>query len=314
MTDLSATPPAGRPSTDDDLLPIRDVAQLTGVNPITLRAWERRYGLIQPKRTEGGHRLYTPEDVATIRQVLGWIERGVAVGKVGELLARQQVSSATDVTAEQRQSDTDIREWRERIMLLVEQFDDRQLHLAYGELYTGYPLLVAFQDILLPVWHELRQSKGFGHSSRWLFYDQFLRSRVLQRLQRTQQSSLPRVMLAGIQARELELLSAALLLGDDHQLSVSPVAAEQPIEELALLCQAQQPMALVLWLSTPLDTMLLRQLRALALTIDCPLGLAGPGAELVTGQLSGTPIAVLGATSGEARLPLRQLLSGRLDT
>lgn len=119
---------------------------------------------------------------------------------------------------------------------------------------------------------------------------------------------------AGIQARELELLSAALLLGDDHQLSVSPVAAEQPIEELALLCQAQQPMALVLWLNTPLDTMLLRQLRALALTIDCPLGLAGPGSELVTDQLSGTPIAVLGATSGEARLPLRQLLSGRLDT
>src|SRR5690606_24737453 len=76
-------------------------------------------------------------------------------------------------------------------------------------------------------------------------------------------------------------------------------------------CQAQQPMALVLWLNTPLDTMLLRQLRALALTIDCPLGLAGPGAELVTDQLSGTPIAVLGATSGEARLPLRQLLSGR---
>lgn len=91
---------------------------------------------------------------------------------------------------------------------------------------------------------------------------------------------------AGIQARELELLCAALLLGDDHQLSVSPVAAEQPIEELALLCQAQQPMALVLWLNTPLDTMLLRQLRALALTIDCPLGLAGPGSELVTDQLS----------------------------
>src|SRR5690606_9259385 len=45
-------------------------------------------------------------------------------------------------------------------------------------------------------------------------------------------------MLAGTQARELELLSAALLLGDDHQLSVNPVAAEQPIEELALLCQA----------------------------------------------------------------------------
>ncbi|WP_162873792.1 MerR family DNA-binding transcriptional regulator, partial [Pseudomonas viridiflava] len=36
----------------DDWLPIRDVARQTGVNAVTLRAWERRYGLIVPHRTE----------------------------------------------------------------------------------------------------------------------------------------------------------------------------------------------------------------------------------------------------------------------
>ncbi|MBH3309707.1 MerR family DNA-binding transcriptional regulator, partial [Pseudomonas mosselii] len=40
-----------------DLLPMRDVVSLTGINPVTLRAWERRHGLISPQRTEGGHRL-----------------------------------------------------------------------------------------------------------------------------------------------------------------------------------------------------------------------------------------------------------------
>ena len=39
------------------LYPIREVARLTGINPITLRAWERRYNLIEPVRTESGHRL-----------------------------------------------------------------------------------------------------------------------------------------------------------------------------------------------------------------------------------------------------------------
>ena len=43
----------------DDWLPIREVARQTGVNAVTLRAWERRYGLIVPHRTEKGHRLYT---------------------------------------------------------------------------------------------------------------------------------------------------------------------------------------------------------------------------------------------------------------
>ena len=38
--------------------PIREVARITGVNAVTLRAWERRYGLIVPHRTAKGHRLF----------------------------------------------------------------------------------------------------------------------------------------------------------------------------------------------------------------------------------------------------------------
>ena len=68
------------------LLPIRDVSRLTGVNPVTLRAWERRYGLVLPQRTAKGHRLYAPEHVARIRAVLTWLDRGVPVGQVKGLL------------------------------------------------------------------------------------------------------------------------------------------------------------------------------------------------------------------------------------
>mgnify|MGYP001816018414 CR=1 FL=1 len=52
------------------MLPIRTVANLTSINPVTLRAWERRYNLITPQRTPKGHRLYTEADVELIRQVL----------------------------------------------------------------------------------------------------------------------------------------------------------------------------------------------------------------------------------------------------
>ena len=41
--------------------PIRTVSLMTGVNVITLRAWEKTYGLIVPERKESGHRLYTQE-------------------------------------------------------------------------------------------------------------------------------------------------------------------------------------------------------------------------------------------------------------
>ena len=80
----------GEPADSGELFPIREVARLTGINPVTLRAWERRYGLIQPIRTDSGHRLYSRTDVETVHRILDWIERGVAVSKVGKILARDE--------------------------------------------------------------------------------------------------------------------------------------------------------------------------------------------------------------------------------
>ncbi|QCR36665.1 MerR family transcriptional regulator [Nissabacter sp. SGAir0207] len=65
---------------------IGEVAAICGINPVTLRAWQRRYGLLKPQRTEGGHRLFDDEDLARIRTILTWIERGVPVGQVRALL------------------------------------------------------------------------------------------------------------------------------------------------------------------------------------------------------------------------------------
>ena len=66
--------------------PIREVARLTGINPVTLRAWQRRYGLLKPARTEKGHRLYSEADLDTLRHILHWLEQGVSIGQVKSLL------------------------------------------------------------------------------------------------------------------------------------------------------------------------------------------------------------------------------------
>src|SRR3546814_18236862 len=71
-------------------LPIREVARQTGVNAVTLRAWERRYGLIVPHRTPKGHRLFNAEHVQRILSILTWIDRGVAV-KIGRASGRERV-------------------------------------------------------------------------------------------------------------------------------------------------------------------------------------------------------------------------------
>lgn len=61
------------------------VVQETGINPDTLRAWERRYGLPQPDRSEGGHRLYSQQDIRTVKWLLERQDEGIRIGRAVEL-------------------------------------------------------------------------------------------------------------------------------------------------------------------------------------------------------------------------------------
>lgn len=67
---------------------IGEFAQLCGINATTLRAWQRRYGLLKPLRTEGGHRQYNDDDVTQALKILDWIKKGVPVSQIKPLLER----------------------------------------------------------------------------------------------------------------------------------------------------------------------------------------------------------------------------------
>ena len=99
----------------EELFPIREVARLTGVNPVTLRAWERRYGLIQPTRTDSGHRLYSQVDIESVRSILAWIERGVAVSKVGKILAKSSSIKSASSPVYEEVSASEWGEWQAQL-------------------------------------------------------------------------------------------------------------------------------------------------------------------------------------------------------
>jgi DNA-binding transcriptional MerR regulator len=68
------------------IYPIRTVAQLTGVNPRRIRAWEEQYHLITPARTGGGHRLFSEEDVDRIRWIKAMVDRGMSLKGIQRLV------------------------------------------------------------------------------------------------------------------------------------------------------------------------------------------------------------------------------------
>ncbi|WP_191832969.1 MerR family transcriptional regulator [Pseudomonas fluorescens] len=295
-------------ATSTDLLPMRDVVSLTGINPVTLRAWERRHGLIRPQRTEGGHRLYTAQDVQRIRDIQRWTSSGLPISKVGELLAHQhdEVSRPTGPQADS------IEHWRAAVLRATKAFDRQALEGIHGQLFTLYPKATVLLDVLMPVWRSLLSGSAFGQRSQWLFLDTFLRARLLLRLQLNQPDA-PCVLVAGIEgSAELDLLSSGLLLSGERW-RIEVLGSGQPLEELPLLCANICPAALVLVLQGPVEAVLARRLSSLQMKVVCPLALMGDGLAESRAILKNIPLALLDGRSTEAGFKLDALLRGALE-
>ena len=141
-----------------NLYPIREVSRVTGVNAVTLRAWERRYGLITPQRTSKGHRIYSEEQIDAIKQITDWIDRGVPVSKVRGLLD----NPGEDVQQLAEQSDDGWKEHLQEFLELICSFRTTRLDVALNEYCKLYPVEVVTERLLRPVLSlvEDRWSRG----------------------------------------------------------------------------------------------------------------------------------------------------------
>ena len=300
----------------EELFPIREVSRLTGVNPVTLRAWERRYGLIQPTRTDSGHRLYSQADIDAVRSILAWIERGVAVSKVGSILAKSTSSRSVTAPAYDEVSTDDWSQWQDQVRNALQNFDEPRLERLYGQIFSCYPLPVVFQDIFMPVWQELllRQDE-VGQRGQWLMLDGFLRGRCRQRLQVRRGETCDRVLVVALPShcRELELLAGALLL-HNQDIDITVMGPGVPIGDLALICERMRPQALIVFSNQPPGAEFPQQLVRLALGLECPVALAGDSADLAEESLAGSAIACLGNEGRLMQRRLKQFLAGHLDT
>lgn len=67
---------------DDPKYTIKAVTTQTGIRAVTIRAWENRYGLLKPQRSENRYRLYSERDVAILRWVKSQVDQGISISNV----------------------------------------------------------------------------------------------------------------------------------------------------------------------------------------------------------------------------------------
>ncbi|MGH8128491.1 MAG: MerR family transcriptional regulator [Gammaproteobacteria bacterium] len=133
--------------------PIGEVARVTGVNSVTLRAWERRYGLLRPQRTPKGHRLYARRDIQRVKRIVRLIDQGVPVGRVRALL---DGTENTRGKAEVTPFGAEFATLNGQILDACEQFRSTALDAALHQGLSTLPLDIFYRRVIEPTRMELR--------------------------------------------------------------------------------------------------------------------------------------------------------------
>lgn len=177
---------------DTPVYTIKTVVQFTGITPATLRAWERRYGVLAPSRSGGGYRLYSERDIATLMWLKDQVDSGVTIsravallnihhqsGEEPELAVRLDLRSAEPAAMPSSAVRTS-EALADDLTTALLAFREDEAEVIMGEAFALYPLDVVVEDIVTPTlveigerWHRREATVVQEH-----FATAFLRRRL----------------------------------------------------------------------------------------------------------------------------------------
>lgn len=167
-------------SANHDSYKMGTIARLTGLSPEILRAWERRYGFLDPARGEGGQRRYSEEDLRVLRRVVALIAEGRSIGEIalrgrrGLLEEAGGATSAADGSAHQATGAT--ARWIDEIVGGALAIDGAPIRAALNQAFAALDPEVVIDTVIRPaaraigdLWSAGRCSVAGEHLASALF-------------------------------------------------------------------------------------------------------------------------------------------------
>jgi len=159
--------------------PIRTISELTGVPTTTLRAWERRYGLLKPSRTPKGHRLYSGKDIDLIKKIVELLKSNHTISEAIRILKDPESNTAAGTDTQEHWA-----VYQQRMLKSIEEFNEQKLGTAYNEALSIYPVDMVTEQVILPLlttlgerWQERETGIAEEH-----FFSAYLRNKLGARL------------------------------------------------------------------------------------------------------------------------------------
>ena len=265
----------------EPLLRIGELARRAGISTATLRAWERRYGVIEPARGESGYRLYSRADERRLHDMVGLIATGVAPAEA----ARRLLAADPPVPAPAAADDPGIASGlREDLLAALLRFDETEADRLLDRAVSILSIEALLTDLILPVLQDL--GRGWQVEEITVGQEHFassvLRSRMLG-LARGWGGGEGRLALLAAPAGEhhdLGLIAFGLALRS-HGWRVAFLGADTPLESVISAAEELQPAVCVISVMDP-DHLDGTELELARLGMVTALMLAGAG---VPGEL-----------------------------
>ena len=151
------------------------LAQRTGVSPELLRAWEQRYGLLHPSRSEGGFRLYSDDDERRVRLTTDLIANGLSAAEAARQALEADVSTPPPVDG------VLVGELAGRLRESLDAMDAEVAHLVFDRLLATLSVTTVLGEVVLPYLRELgdRWATGDVSVAQEHFASNLIRGRLL---------------------------------------------------------------------------------------------------------------------------------------
>jgi MerR family transcriptional regulator, light-induced transcriptional regulator len=252
---------------------IGELSRRAGVSTDLLRAWERRYGLVRPTRSEGGFRLYSPQDERRVALMRDHLERGLSAAQAARLIL--------DETERRPDESPALARGAESLRQALDALDESAAHTALDTLLANLSLETVLGEVVMPYLHELgeRWERGEASVADEHFASNLLRGRLLGLARGWDRGLGPRALLACApgEQHDLALIVFGLALRE-RGWRITYLGPDTPIDSLQNAARMLEPAAVVIAVTTPQRLAGTEaSLRKVARSV--PLWIAGAGAS-----------------------------------
>jgi MerR family transcriptional regulator, light-induced transcriptional regulator len=233
------------PDAGPGYLRIGQLAKRTGVSPELLRAWEQRYGLLQPTRTPGGFRLYSSGDEARVQRMQRLVSEGLAAAQAAHLVLSDDEPAPPTASP----SATTLEEAATDLSTSLDRLDEQAANTALDWLFAAYTVETVLREVVLPYLHRLGKRWETGEISvaQEHFASNLIRGRLLGLAQGWGQGQGPAAILACVpgEHHELGLLAFGVALRR-RGWRITYLGTDSPIDAVADLSRSLGPAVVVL--------------------------------------------------------------------